>query len=562
MGRTRRKSKSSNWLLLFAVALIGGTVFLLQRNSSEANTNLNPQDIPQAVSTSSDYWAGTDFNYRRKLNITSKASSIMSYTFDHASLVKDHQSLPDGSDLKVVAQIDTATEVLPVELNSVNTASTKLKFDTTKYPQATYYLYFGNKQPDAPKVLGASATTGKPEVQITAESIETPLLDVRMSNYWQLNYKDGVKLKVDLNLQAALEAEKTTLYYVVDSSEKYQPLNKLTAAKANLELNLGNLKNGSHSVYLIAVSQGKTYRSASLKFKVSKPLFIAWSIDWEGYDVKDTVLESFTNISKKYHIPMTHFFNPRIYIDPTIAPYRRNQLTNWVKSRQSQNGDEIAMHMHMQYDMVREAGVNPISSPRWGTGKDGYDVLTSDYNFDQITQILRWGLQTFAAQGLPVPKGFRAGGWFASLDTLKAENALGFVYDSSGRESYTFGAKNAKGPWTLSHTTQPYRPSTINQNSSEPAPNFDLWEMPNNGNDSYWFNTQDLIDRFYANYTTPGKEVDTTRLVTYLSHPDWFYVDQPKIEALFAEVSKYSYAEDKGPVVFVTMSDALSQWQK
>ncbi len=560
-GARRKRKSNSKFSLLVGIAIIGGIVFLLQNKATTASSTLNPQDIPQSVSTLNDYWAATDFNYRRKLTVPNKANTVMAYSFDHAALVKQHQSQPDGSDLKVVAQIDNATEIMPTELSAMNSANTKIRFDASKYPDATYYLYFGNKRTDSSKVLGASATNGKTETIVSAGDIDTPIIDVQADNYWQLAYKDGVKFNLNLDLKAPLEIEKLNLYYVLDGQDSYHQITNINQLAAKSELNLGKISNGAHTFYIVAVQAGKTYRSATLKFRVSKPLFVAWTVDWEGYDVKDSVLEAFSSISQKYTLPITQFFNPRIYIDPTVATFRRNQLTNWVKARASQNGDEIAMHMHMQYDMVRAAGVDPVSSPRWGTGQDGYDVLSLNYNFDQFGQILKWGLQTFAAQGLPVPKGFRAGGWFANLDTLKAEAALGFTYDSSGREEYTFGSKKIKGPWTLPHTTQPYKPSTTNQNSSQPAPNLDLWEMPDNGNDSYWFSQKDLIDRFYANYTNPGHEIANPTLVTYLSHPDWFYVDQPKIEALFTEISKYAYSQDKGPVVFTTLSNALSEYQ-
>ena len=48
-------------------------------------------------------------------------------------------------------------------------------------------------------------------------------------------------------------------------------------------------------------------------FNVSNPVYVVWSIDWEGFDVKEDYLKEMANISTKYGVPMTHFFNPYIY---------------------------------------------------------------------------------------------------------------------------------------------------------------------------------------------------------------------------------------------------------
>ena len=61
----------------------------------------------------------------------------------------------------------------------------------------------------------------------------------------------------------------------------------------------------------------KTYEEP---FVISYPYYLVWTIDWEGYDIKNQYLDEMAEISENHHdIPMAHFFSPRIYITKTIV---------------------------------------------------------------------------------------------------------------------------------------------------------------------------------------------------------------------------------------------------
>lgn len=550
----RRRSQNRFWILVLVCLGIGGYWFYTQQQSTSA-ADIDPNKVPALATVQGDAWWDNSFAYRQKIQLTG-TGSLSRVTFDHASLVVGKQSNADGSDIRVIAQIGDATDTVGFSLSKPNTNATEVTFDTSKYTNANYYLYFGSKLANTNKVLGlvTGGSTSQPQAA-TLATVETPQLVIKSERLWQLIV--GNQLELNLSSNADVTTPGTRWFYGIDANG----LVEIFPISAELSIKVPNVTSGEHTVYLVSIVAGNYTRSNSIAFKASSPVYVAWSIDWEGYNVPNPTLTAIEGIANKYGIPMTHFFNPRIYIDKTIPSYRRSELTNWVKNRHETKSDEIAMHMHMQYDMVRAAGLEPFTSPRWGTGVDGYDVLTSAYNYDQFAKIVDWGLQQFEQNGLPRPAGYRAGGWFANLDTLKVLNDKGFVYDSSGRETYTFGRQNKAGYWKLDGKTQPYQPSSSDQNSSEPPPVMKLWEVPNNGNDSYWFGTDHMIARFYENYREPGKASGEKRLVTYLSHPDWFDVDQPKLEALFTEISKYDFADDKGPVVFSTISSALKAWQ-
>lgn len=556
--RRRRKSNSKFFIGLFLLAGIAGYLFY-QQNHVESSQLAELTNVPTKPSIEGDVWWNSNYAFRRIVKTAKQPDKLTSVRFNHAAMVTAGQSLADGSDIKLIGQIGDVSDVVGFNLKNPNSAETELVFDPHKYSNANYYLYYGNRKPDTIKVLGTATNNRQTETGELGD-VFSPKLSIVSKQYWQLRRSSTTNIALTTKLDGEIKlSTNSQLYYVLSGQDQPVPISNDLLNSSQLNLEIRNLLPGDYELYLFLVHEGKYYRSNSIQFVNSYPVYVAWTIDWEGKNVQDAVLNKFADISSRYGIPMTQFFNPRIYIDKNIPQYRRDQLTNWVKLRSERHGDEIAMHMHMYYDMVRAAGLEPYTSPRWGLGEEGYNVLTSAYNYEQFSKIITWALDQFAQNGLPVPAGYRAGGWFANLDTLKVLNDKGFVYDSSGRESYEFGVQKKAGPWRLNGKTQPYHPSTTDQNSPEP-PNMKLWEVPNNGNDSYWFPTEHLIGRFYENYDTPGQKVSESKLITYLTHPDWFDVDQPKLEALFTEIGKYSYNQDKGPVIYTTISEALKAW--
>ena len=78
-----------------------------------------------------------------------------------------------------------------------------------------------------------------------------------------------------------------------------------------------------------------------------------------------------------------------------------------------------------------------------------------------------------------------------------------------------------------------------------------LWEVPNNGADSWAFSGAQLIGNFNDNYS--GGINNSTKVVTYLSHPQGFAHDVPILNELFTNISKYSFNSDSGPLIYTTI---------
>ena len=349
-----------------------------------------------------------------------------------------------------------------------------------------------------------------------------------------------------------------SLTYAVPGTNKEGAMVKEEDNQFIAKIFIGNLKPGKYTVQGQAKSQAGSFSSDEVAFFVSYPLYVTWTLDWEGYNVPDAYLADLSYLSERHSIPLTHFFNPRIYTSGDLSQERQNYLTSWVKDRKDKNGDAIGLHMHMFPDMVAAAGLTPLASPAWGsTRDDGYDILTSGYSYGETVQLLTWAKGVFEQKGLGIPTVFRAGGWFADGETLQALQDTGFVLDSSGRTKYSFGTNYVAGYWDLLSTSSPYQPNVANQNSSV-GPTLDLWEFPNNGADSLAYTTEQLIARFKDNFD--GNPLSSRQVVTYLSHPEWFSKDKPRIDGLFSELDKYRNSVDGGPVVYITLERAYQIW--
>jgi len=341
-----------------------------------------------------------------------------------------------------------------------------------------------------------------------------------------------------------------SLKYAVDFEENSKEMEYSKAEKKWLgKIDISNLEPGEHLIKIYPDINGCNFTYArELPFTLSYPVFVTWTLDWEGTDVKNSNLDSIVEISSKYEIPVTHFFNPYIYYSTPES--RSKYVTDWIINRRNL-GDSIGLHLHMYEKYVNTAGVTPIDV-RWGYngyGK-GYDVPTLEYSYSDFRKILSLAKSDFQKNGLGNPILYRAGGWFADEDILRAVQDSGFIVDSSGRTSYEIGTNKVVGPWTLSTTTQPYRLNMNNQNDTQNGSS-NLWEIPNNGLDSWTFDAKQMISAFTQNYSSGVSQ--NTKVVTYLSHIQGFEHDYPIINEVFTNISKYSFNSDSGPVVFTTI---------
>jgi len=517
-------------------------------------------------------WELDSYGYRNRLALTNSetlaeipADSVINCQFDHAALVSAGKAYPDGRDLYLRYYDGKKFQDVNFWLSgSLNSTGTGLTFKTTERikpgdTNRNYYLYFGNNlaSPKNQKAEGLKTTPVKYSVKIDSEESYPILLTV--SRRWTLLDSDPKyqkDLKISLKTIENFDTEEAN--FSINNTKFKGKLEKTGEKLWEGVISTEDLKPGSYEINASIEGNDVTYKSSKAGFFVSYPLYVAWTQDWEGYDVSDVYLSAMQQMSKDHGLVMTHFWNPRLSTTDSVTPQRKETLENWVKKRRDVFGETIQLHLHMFNDFVSGSGVNLKTSPNWGDSGDGYGTLTTNYSAEEMTRIIKKGISVMQATGFGTPTIYRAGGWFANSETLKAVKNAGMLADSSGRTSYKFFSQ--VGPWNLPPTAQPYYPSQADQNKSG-EPLIGILEIPNNGADSYWFSSDEMQARFYANYA--GGVLGDPKQITYLSHPQWFNKnEQAKIEGVFNLVDQYKYDNDYGPAVYVTLDKIYEVWTK
>ncbi len=371
------------------------------------------------------------------------------------------------------------------------------------------------------------------------------------------------------------------------------------------KINISSLPVGEYRVNLKAQFDCGESLAFFENIFISYPLYVVWSFDWEGYAVKNEYLEKIDALTEKHdNFPLSHVINPRLFITKTIPQAQRDRMKDWLVERKNNKDHSLGLHLHMFYENLEAAKIpipkkdildleadfyasvttSPTSSPvsssstttlfdasklqkkqlydlvYWGTKyDDGYDILVTNFGYRELDKIVKWSKKLFTELGFGTPTTYRSGGWFADSTTLEVLQDNGFTVDTSGRTKYNFGTNKIPGFWDLSITSQPYQPNVKDQNSAM-APNMKIWEFPNNGGDSWWYTAEQMIERFNANWGVVGKPLEKRTVVVFLSHPDWFHVDEPKVDKLFNYTDAYLNSRDNGPVSYQNLEKLYTIW--
>jgi len=569
-------------ILALIVISVGG-IFLSFKYLLTTNPNLMPyQSLIKGIknenlsseNVSEIPWWNYNFNNYKQITVENSSSrtltkdTTISLQFNHTDLVQNKKSNNAGSDLRIVYRKNDEYKKLNMSVVSPNTKRTTLQFPIFSEIEAgssdsSYFLYYNNVIAQS-SILGATEESQEQQAVDISQLFQTSMgnekhhvLHASTSRQWILkdsNFEvEYSKLQYKVEVDNSLSLDSVPSYTVLNTSLKGElKQQKGGAYKATVPVQ--TLDPGVYQLQTEVISNEEKIKSPKRTFYISYPIYVVLSVDWEGYDVSDEELSLLKNFSKEHtDMPYTQFFNPRIYVTNDVSQDRAEFLTQWILERKS-SGDEIGLHLHMHHDMVEAAGVKPKKEPTWTNYMtNGHDVPTSAYSYKQFKKILVWTKKQFEDNGLSAPLSFRAGGWFANLDTLRALNDEGFIIDSSGRDYYLWGANQIQGYWNLTSKTKPYQPSTTNQNSSTPAPTFSLWEFPNNGANSWFYPSENLIKRFQNNYT--GEPLQESQTLTYLTHPHQFHIDYDVLTPTYNYIDQFLASGDNGAVVYTTLQD-------
>ncbi len=573
--QTTQLGFSLNMKILFSLFSIIIFIIFAYSFYSYSRSNTHKHNLAEEITidladleTKYTWW--DDFSpYKRLLivkNLSSnelKIGSKIGFEFNHANLALTNKSLQSGKDLKIVYFDGGGYREVPIRIISPNQQHTKIEFKLVSNINAlsedgNYFMYYGDLKSDSYLVDNSFESVNKnAKIKISQEIIH-PLI-ASTDKLWVLKGDELSSNMTSLKFFVTPQ-DNDTLYdldYTILGTNIFGKMTYNTDSGIyEAIINTDILLPGEYKIQAKDLTSNDIKSSVSY-FKVSYPLYVVWTIDWEGYATKKGYLDKMDNLANKHQIPFTHFYNPRIYVAKDISKNNINMTDDWIKYRAENFNDEVGLHLHGFFDMARACNVPVKTSNRWGGYSDGKDVPMTEWNEDEMVKILQWSKNMLAQHGFNNIYSYRSGAWFVNLDTLKALERAGFKIDSSGRDYYKWGANKIEGFWNLNYTTQPYRPNLYNQNSSA-QPNFTIWEFPNNGGDS-WNNTaNDMIRRFDLNY---NKDIlNKRKIVIYLSHPHWFNVDEPKMDELLTYIDQFLYTNDNGPVLYTTLQNSAKGW--
>jgi hypothetical protein len=366
----------------------------------------------------------------------------------------------------------------------------------------------------------------------------------------------SVTAKNSFNLNAYVDPGFLEIYSedtIIKPSSKTVSANGVTAV-----IQASQFSPGSHAIRAVLSVNGNARSSPPVRIYITEPLLIAWTFDWEGWEVAPHVINSIQSLrSSQPDMVFTHFVNPRTFLDGVMTDVKRNEILSFLRQSQSKH-DEIALHLHMQYDLVRAAGIEPVTTGHWGLrSEEGYDVPATAYSTDEFRTILTFANKVMADNGFSGIKGFRSGGWYITPGQLNVLPGLGFVYDSSGRDKPATGSFS-RIPWTLPPGAQPYHLDPVDQNNRTFAGSSAILEIPDNIGATSELSADEMINRISNLYD--GGILTEPKALVFVSHPQFAAAEFSKIPVVLDELNKQSFARDEGPVRFVTTGDIYTLW--
>lgn len=335
---------------------------------------------------------------------------------------------------------------------------------------------------------------------------------------------------------------------------------------------IGDLPVGSYDVLLAA--DGATTGFARRELHRSHPLYFVMSTDWDFAEPGQNSLDIHDRLRADHPgLRYTHFVGPYTFTDPELTEARKAELATWLTTRRDQHDDEIGLHIHPWCHFVATSGLPCITdqSTVYPEGDPtGYTVKVAAYGEADFGVLLEAADEVFAARGLGKPVTFRAGGWTASVETLRALHANGFVADTSANNWMRMEEWNANGgselyTWNMANwsmigdTSQPYYPN-IDDAQSPAAPQIGILEVPDNAIMVDYVTAAEMIAIFGANWD--GAPLPAPRSFMMGFHPSprfgGFYFS--RLQDILGHADQFLATNHDGPVVYAVLRELAEVW--
>jgi hypothetical protein len=337
-----------------------------------------------------------------------------------------------------------------------------------------------------------------------------------------------------------------------------------------LDINIEGVPVGTHDILFTA--NGSTTAFAKATFHRSMPYYVIVSTDYDFADPGNQAIYHMDSLHRNHPgMVMTHFWAPYTYTDPSASAARRDELDLWIKKQRDELNDEIALHIHPYCHFVTSAGVTCITDKSTVYPEDlsGYTIKLDAYDRATMGQLLQRAHAIFNERGLGTPTTFRAGGWTAGLETLKALDDNGYVADTSalnwakieewmGKELYTWNQTN----WSeIGDTSQPYFPSTTDAQKSIPGSNMRMLEVPDNGVMIDYVSLVEMNALFDANWDGLPLAAPKTLMMGFHPAPGFDSGEVTRVDGFLKYADMHLASAGTGPVVYATLSQVSLVFQ-
>jgi hypothetical protein len=336
------------------------------------------------------------------------------------------------------------------------------------------------------------------------------------------------------------------------------------------QFSIAALAPGGYDVLLAA--DGNTAGFARLPLVRSHPLYVLVSTDWDFAEPGQAALDAHDRLRADHStIRFTQFVGPYTYTDPAVTDARKNEITTWLTTRRDQFHDEIGLHIHPWCHFVNQAGITCITgqSTVYRDDPSGYTVKVSAYGQADFQTLLQSADQIFTTRGLGKPVTFRAGGWTASSDTLKALAATGYVADTSalnwarmeewrGSELFNWNMLT----WSLmGDSSQPYHPNTDDK-QSQLAPHIPILEVPDNAIMVDYVSTAEMIEIFGRNWNGDALTAPTVYMMGFHPSVNFTPDEYDRVDGLLTHADQFEASRHTGPVVYTVLRDLPTVWNQ
>ncbi|MGN6110017.1 MAG: hypothetical protein ACTHU0_33235 [Kofleriaceae bacterium] len=339
------------------------------------------------------------------------------------------------------------------------------------------------------------------------------------------------------------------------------------------EISLAELPVGSYELLLAA--DGSTRAFARIEFHRSAPYFVVVSTDWDFSDPGQRAI-GYQDMMHADHpdLRLTHFVGPYTFTDPAITPARQTELVSWLVRQRDMFRDEIGLHIHPYCHFVESAGVTCVTDQSTVYAEDltGYTIKVAAYGRTEMGRLLAHSIELFGEHGIGRPRTFRAGGWTATLDTLKALADQGFTADTSALnwarlDEWKDVQSGELYRWNMEHwapigdTSQPYWPSENDVLTSEP-PTLPILEVPDNGIMIDYVTLSEMNGLFDTNWNGRPLDEPVTLMMGFHPAPGFSAREYAGVDGFLDYADQHLATRGLGPVLYITLEDLVAAYAR